>query len=271
MSSEEPFDGGFGVPVPDGGWSNPLDGEEPESGEVSDTSSNYESLLSLGTRKGKKKPVLLLDPAEAENAARQMELAMTQQMAHVGAAAPNDPPVEIDAPMELDTPMEFHTPDAAGEAPGISGPGAGNGPEPLEDAAAGPVPADLDAHAARDEAEWVGEPDDCETLAACDGPDEAEPVPDTVADCPDWFDSEPPVAGETIEVPDETAEFAVSDAPVEPAPTLPTLTFAKPDFNPRAHGLRARLVAKAQARKTLAQRLVALLRRLYRWIRRNWA
>lgn len=83
MSSEDYRVDGVAEAEPDGAWAMaPGAGEEEEADEAHSTSSGCDSLLNLGKRKGKKKPVIMLDPGEADAAAHLLETAAAQQMAN---------------------------------------------------------------------------------------------------------------------------------------------------------------------------------------------
>jgi hypothetical protein len=67
------------------------DREDEEEDETADCAIGYGSLLSLGTALRKKRPSLVLDPDEAEDEARRVQLAAARQF--IGEDAPDpDPP-----------------------------------------------------------------------------------------------------------------------------------------------------------------------------------
>jgi hypothetical protein len=93
MSSEEYLEGNGVEPVTSDSAQDSLETEE-----AVEESSGYQSLLSLSIRRTDKKPVLLLDSAEAAADAHANELAAMQRFSEPAM------PVEIGLPVEIETP-----------------------------------------------------------------------------------------------------------------------------------------------------------------------
>ena len=342
MSSDHYSDDGFVQPEP--GHLRPFsfDSDEPEEDEPDTDSNNYDSLLTMGKRKGKKKPVLMLDPGELETAAQQMELAAAQEMGetertavHTGlealsVAGPESEASESERDYEEEDWDEEDSEEYAEDyseddwEPGtlenlVGTHAAVQALDPAEDFE--PVaPLELNEDAAPDqdhtpvENHEPSEPAEDTTSAepfaidALDEEDDDSPIysayeydrgsaaqPDHRAEC------EPPLANDadnyepaapvtpveafeddvvlpdaalplTLGIPTVVNDVSVTgeadyvEAHAEQSEPMPELAFtcSKPDFSVRRHGLRARIVATSKPRTTFSDRVMAVLRWLYR-------
>ncbi|MCB2059648.1 MAG: hypothetical protein R3E09_17600 [Novosphingobium sp.] len=95
MTSEEYRHDGQVEPVADGPKMYPIDDEEsdvqePDEQEVEADGLGYNSLLSIGVRSPKKKPVIALDPEEAQAATQLEQLAASEELAN------RDKPARVD-------------------------------------------------------------------------------------------------------------------------------------------------------------------------------
>jgi hypothetical protein len=108
MSSEEYLEGSGVEPVTNGVGQDSVDGEDAFASErAEEASSGYESLLSLSIRRTDKKPVLMLDSAEAAADARANELDAMQRFSEPAMPAEIGLPVEIETPeIEMPEPVE---------------------------------------------------------------------------------------------------------------------------------------------------------------------
>lgn len=222
-------------------------GEEPiqrktEDLDVSETGTGVAecdtSLLSLGARKGKKKPVIILDAAEAESASRLYESDAAQHMEGAGKATRTGVLAGFDAP---DVPEQTDAfPDSAEPpAPVMAEPGRAD--EPCEN----------DAAAAIEE-------------AVCgDSADSA--VPDHRAEP---LDSEWAAPAEDVSGIEDDGEIAALAKPTAKSDEIP-LPSAEPDPEPRGHSLRARMVRAPEPSTTFVDRIVAVLRWLHARLGRN--
>ena len=362
MSSDHFFDDGFVQAEPGRLQPFSFDSDEPEEDEPEVDSGNYDSLLTMGKRKGKKKPVLMLDPGELEAAAQQMELAAAQEMGETGKpertavhtglealsiAEPESEASEsaLDYEEEDDWAEDESWEDSAEYAESDSEEDWESGTfenligtrktvqaldpaedcdsiaslEPIEDVApeqdhaASPdheqiEPVDNNAFNAPflidapDDEEEEEEEDDGEedapissgyeyNITAAEPPEyQAKFAPPPIADTNQDETAEPvmpveaaeddilpdaalpftlgtPTVFKDLPVPGEADVVEVLAEPAEPMPE-PALIYSKPDFTVRRHGLRARIVATSQPRKTFTDRMITALRWLYRRVRR---
>ena len=87
MSCEEYLADGVITPVSDGPEPITVDTDDMQEAETQDVASGYGSLASIGKAKAKKKPVIALDAADVESAARYNQLAAAEHM--------NEPPKTV--------------------------------------------------------------------------------------------------------------------------------------------------------------------------------
>jgi len=206
--------------------------EEPDSPE---TAAGYGSLLSLGSSMRKKKPLIVIDPVEAENEARRVQFIAAQQLVDPDAADG----IEFREP-----PVLFAEPEPE---PNTEEVGFWESPEPE---------AELDdEHASSDwhdgevlELEPPAEAADAEEIAEAEHDDELSMAVEGLARIYEEHGLEPLSAGEPEPAPEEASR-------PEPAPA------------PHGHSLRARMPTQAP-RRTLGDHALAFLAWLRDWLTR---
>jgi hypothetical protein len=243
----------------------PLDGEDADAGDLLSENQNFGSLLGVGTRKAKKRPVLILDPEEARAAALEIQQVAAYDFANGTTSAPDHEP-----------------PGLSSMKPARIEPEIAEGPEPVAiDEWAQPDPADTSV-------ESIAESEPVETASPIAmmprrWTDEPAPPPADdpfegyrgaeAATCPEPFalaevEALPPLApASELDLADDGQEW--SEPPLAPEPREEAFPPA-PDPTPQGHGLRAELARAQEARQTRADQLLALGRRLLAWARRRW-
>lgn len=248
MSSAEHLDNGSIEPVAESQPPILLDAEEPVLNHISPEVHDFGSLLSLNTRKRKKTPVITLDPAEAEAAARQFQIIAAQDFANADKSARDDVLAGFSA---------LH---ATGQEAAFAHAGADWEPGILEDLAHLSEPVDLEAQT----------------------PESELPLPDAAAFADLWAGAWTEDQANDCVMPAGRAEFEDSIAAdeaggietfPEPAETGPSECAPSPLPNRCSHGhsLRTQFVQILRPRTTPADQILVLLRRLHAWVKRSWA
>jgi hypothetical protein len=292
VSSEECLDDGAVQPLANGMDSVPGDAEDTDMGETANGASDEGSLLSLSIRKGNKKPVIMLDPSEAEAATRLYESDAAQHMADAGKSARVGHALTglnaADAfaqdaafahPLESAEDDGFEEIADSEELPGSNPYFLGNEP-PYDDMS---FAADDETGADRaDHNDDRGNVSDLQSFVYSDENDEI----DTVDPIHAYDEAAVPEAaensgGEPADYPGHEGLIAVEESvPLDQAPGiessnefidagLPPDQPQSPDLTPRGHSLRARIVQTPQSQTTLGDRIVAALQWIENWLTRR--
>lgn len=234
--------------------------EEAEEDEASDRAQSYGSLLTLGSSMRKKKPVMVLDAADATAASQHYDVGAAHCLTVAGNsdrigvlpdldAAAFDPP---DAWEEPEVPNEFA--EAGWREPEMDEPEVD---EPREE------PARFEEQNLADEIIETHEPAFDANFDEPDEPDSSahfdEPSVPVLAEQLDFELPAEPAAEESEDLdeaePVPSPEMLAADTPSPPA--------AAP---PAGHSLRSKVVQHHRPHVTLADRLWALLDRVHGWI-----
>lgn len=234
------------------------DADEPEAIEDPTANADYGSLIGRGPRKFKKKPVLVLDPAEAETGARLIQHLAKQQWADGGKCGEPAGCVMLH-PEELEASI-------ADFVAGVEL-DPDEGEVPLANSLAGTEESDEDdpvipASEAVFETAAVTQ----EALTDAVLP---EPVAEVLEEPAQQFDVTGPAAIEEAAVPDPHCETAAVAQPSE-LPAREEPSSSEPDIGVHGHALRARVVQEPQPHKTLRDRIAIFLRAISNWVKRNW-
>jgi len=272
-----------------------LDSGEAESPVMAE--GDYESLLTMQSRKGKKKPVLVLDAAETANKAREEELAaaaaaqVTEVARHTAVNLLKD--LETFYPSEQEEPFGhsaspndaefFENMAASTEADD------GLVDHAFESNYAGPanpyaLPAEPEASCAEEDLyedeEDAAAPPEVAKTAPAPAP-EPEPAPEPVAEkfeplppFPSAASAEPPAApprfeAEWPETPSFEDRFEPLPQPAEIEAPEPIASPARPAPAASGHRLRAQIARSEESRTTMGQVLLAWLQRLGEWLARK--
>lgn len=260
MSSEEYRDGCTIDCVPDVPPVMALDAGEPEASAI-DGPSGYNSLANVTLRKGTKKPVIALDPEEAEAASRLDAVAAAQLMADTDA-----PRIGVLADLEAS--------EAAEPVPLFASRGSSGEPDVFADLASFREAVEPEAYDPGSEPLHPDVPATAEELSG-EGEDDFADEPVTATDEAEFDD---PAELEAVsDASDERAELLAFEPPAVPAlvqtgvPETRGREFPSPKPEPAPHGhrLRARIVQTSQPETTFKDRIIALLQWLEDWMKRR--
>ncbi|MBV1691249.1 hypothetical protein KRR38_27085 [Novosphingobium sp. G106] len=207
--------------------------EEEESGSP-ETALGYGSLLSLGSSMRKKKPLIVIDPVEAENEARRVQFIAAQQLVD---------PDEADGIAFREAPVLFVEPEEAEPSPDEIGDSEDRGPE-AETAEEQTLSEWTDGEVLEMEPAVEAEED----VAEVDDDDELSIAVEGLARIYEEHGLEPLSAGEPEVLQDEAPH-------------------SEPALAPHGHSLRARMPTQAP-RRTFGDHALAFLAWLRDWLTR---